>query len=158
MGLLLSVELHRMVRRPGLVALIALVVLAAGLGQTSLGHAMLQKTGLYKEPASYTSLAFLHPQSLTEQLPSKRSNVGVSFVIRNVSGTARDYQWSVLLNQGRRTSRVAAGSVRVGSGRDVIVSRATEIFCKQGRVQFIVTLARPAESIDAWTACWSHRR
>ena len=80
--------------------LIAAFILAAGVGQTSFGHEILGKAGLFEEPASYTSLAFLHPGSLPEQLTPERlspkqATAGFSFIIRNAGDTPHDYQWSV---------------------------------------------------------------
>jgi hypothetical protein len=132
-------------------------VLAAGLGQTSAGHATLRAMGLFEAPTSYTSLAFLRPQPLPPQLASKRANVDVSFVIQNANGTPRDYQWSVLLDQGQRTRRAAVGSIRVASGRRAVITRSVGIKCAGGKVRIVVSLARPAEFIDAWTACRSRR-
>jgi hypothetical protein len=153
----LSAVSHRIVRWRGLVALVVVVMLAAGIGQTNFGHAILRKAGLFEEPTSYTSLAFVHPQSLREQLSTKRANINVSFVIYNSGGAARDYQWSVLMVQGGHTSPVAAGSARVASERGTALTRSAKIFCTRGRVQIVVRLARPAEYIDTWTACPSHR-
>jgi hypothetical protein len=154
----LSAASQHITRWWGAAALVVGVAVAAGLGQTSVGHGVLGEVGLFEEPASYTSLAFLHPQSWPEQLKSKRANVGISFVIHNAGSTARDYQWSVLLDRGQKTRHVDAGTLRVAAGRGAAIIRTAEISCTRGRVRIIVSLARPAESIDAWTACWAPRR
>jgi hypothetical protein len=154
----LSAVADRTVRWWGAVALVAVVALAAGIGQTRAGHAILRQAGLLEEPASFTSLAFSSPQSLPEQLASKRTNVSVSFVIHNTGGTPRDYRWSVLVAQGARTHHVAAGSVRVASGSEAAITRSARILCTRGQVRIVVRLARPAEFIDAWMTCWSRRR
>jgi hypothetical protein len=154
----LSIVPHRMVRWRGAVTLIAVIALAFGLGQTSLGHAMLGKAGLFKEPTSYTSLAFLHPQPLPPQLRSRKATVVVSFAIHNSGGTAHDYQWSVMLVQAQHTHPVAAGVARVPPGGGVAITRSARISCTRGKVKIVVSLARPAEFIDAWTACPSPRR
>lgn len=133
--------------------LIAAVVLAAGIGQTGVGHDVLGKLGLFEEPASYTSLAFLHPSTLTEQLHQKQTTVPVSFVIRNTGSTPHNYQWSVSLIQGQQTRHVAAGNARVASGNGTTITSAARISCTQGQVRIVVSLARPAEYIDAWMAC-----
>jgi hypothetical protein len=140
-----------------MVAMATVIALLAGIGQTSVGHMILRKAGLFEEPSSYTSLAFRQPQSLPEQLGSKRANVDVSFVIQNASDTPRDYQWSVLVLQGGRTQRVAAGTAHVASQRGSSITRSVKIFCTRGQVRILVSLAHPAEYIDALTACWSHR-
>lgn len=141
---------HRMMKHWGMIALIVIVTLAASVGQTSLGHSILRKVGLFEGPTSYTSLAFLHPLSPADL---KRTKVNVSFVINNAGGIPRDYQWSVTLAQGRGTRDVAAGSVRIASGRGATITRSAPIFCVQGQVRIVVSLASPAEFIDARTAC-----
>ena len=128
-------------------------MLAAVIGQTAGGHTILQSAGLFEEPAGYTSLAFAHPQSLPEQLTVRRAKVALSFVISNADGVARDYQWSVRLVQGRATRRLAAGSVRIASGHTAEIARSAGISCARGKVQIIVSLARPDESIDAFMSC-----
>jgi|GEM_PF-1517403 len=152
---MLSAAPHRRTRWRGMGALIAVVAVAAGISQTTAGHAALRKAGLFEEPTSYTSLAFL--QSLPEQLASKRANIDISFMIHNAGTTPRDYQWSVLLVRKGRTHRMAAGALRVASRDGAAITRFAEISCTGGRVRIVVNLARPAESIDAWTACWSPR-
>jgi hypothetical protein len=156
-GSILSAVLHRLAGWWGAVALIAGVAVAATLAQTSAGHAMLRKAGLFEAPESSTSLAFMQPRSLPEQLGSARATVRVSFVIHNAGGPSRDYQWSLLVAQGGQTRRVNEGAIRVASGQTAAVTRSAEIFCTRGQVQIVVNLARPAESIDAWTACRSPR-
>lgn len=152
----MSAVLHRAVRGWGLATLVAVVVLAAGIGQTTAGHAVLREAGLFEAPASYTSLAFRDPLP-TEQLRSERAEVGVSFVIRNVGSTPGDYQWSIVLVQGSRTSLVAGGSAGLAPGRETAITRSAKIVCTQGQVRIVVSLARPAEYIDAIMACLPHR-
>jgi hypothetical protein len=152
---IISNEKHRKVRWRGAVTLIAVIALIVGIGQTSLGHEILERAGLVRQPTSYTSLAFLRPQSLPEQLSSKQTTVSVSFVIHNTDSITHDYQWSVLLVQGQHTRHVGAGSVRVASGHGAAITRPARISCTGGQVQVVVRLTRPAEFIDAWTSCWS---
>lgn len=154
---MLSAVSHSAVRWWGLATFVAVVALAAGIGQTTAGHAVLREAGLFAEPASYTSLAFQKPQRLTEQLRSERAEADVSFVIRNMGSTPGDYQWSIVLVQGSRTSLVAGGSVGLAAGRETAITRSAKIFCTQGQVRIVVSLARPAEHIDAIMACLPHR-
>ena len=149
----MSAVLQHVTRRRGLVALVGVVVLAAVVGQTAAGHAILQRAGLFEEPAIYTSLAFEHPQLLPEQLRSRRAKVPLSFVINNAGSASRDYQWSVRLVHGRVTRLLAAGSVAIASGRAAEIARTADISCAGGKVQIIVSLARPDESIDAIMSC-----
>jgi hypothetical protein len=149
----LSAVLQRATRWRGLVGLVGAVVLAAAIGQTAAGHAILRSAGLFEEPASYTTLAFVHPQSLPEQLRSRRMKVALSFVINNVGGSSHDYQWSVRLVQGYATRRLAAGSVAIASAHAAEIARTADISCARGKVQIIISLARPDESIDAIMSC-----
>jgi hypothetical protein len=149
--------LRNAMRWRGLAVLVVAVALAAGLAQTNVGHVWLAKAGLLERPASYTSLAFQRPEGLSEQLGSKRVDVGVSFVIRNAGSTMRDYQWSILLAETSHTRRVAVGNVRIESGHGVAISRSVKIVCSRGRVRIAVKLAQPAEFIDAWMACSSKK-
>jgi hypothetical protein len=137
----------------GVIALAAMAVLAAGIGQSSHGHTILAKAGLAEVPASYTSLAFLQPQSLPNQLTSERESVDVSFVITNTSSTPRDYQWSVSLITEQRAAVTAKGNVSVAAGQKADVIRLAAISCRRGRVHIVISLAHPAEGIDAWSAC-----
>jgi hypothetical protein len=142
----------------GAIALVAAVVLAAGIAQTSFGRDGLRKTGLFEKPTSYTSLAFLDPRlNVIENLSSREVPVPVSFEIRNATSVPHYYQWSVLLVQRGHTHRIATGGVHVASGRGAAISRSVNISCRQRRVRVIVKLASPAESIDAWMACYSPR-
>lgn len=149
----MSTPSHRRSTWRGVVILIAAVILAAGVGQTSFGHEILGKAGLFEEPTSYTSLAFLHPGSLPEQLTSNQATVGVSFTIRNTGATPHDYLWSVSLVQGQQTRHVAGGSAQIASGHGTAITRAARISCTQGQVRIVVSLAHPAEYIDAWLTC-----
>lgn len=148
---------QRATRWRGLVGLVGAVVLAAAIGQTAVGHAILQRSGLFEEPANYTSLTFGNPQSLPEQLRYRRAKVALSFVINNVGSASRDYQWSVKLVQGQAIRRVAAGSVRIASGHAAKIASTADISCTRGKVRIIVSLAQPDESIDAIMSCSSRK-
>lgn len=153
----LSATPTRTLRWGGLVALVAVVTLAVGAAQTGVGHSILQRTGLFEEPTGYTSLAFQNPFP-TEQLRSRRTSITLPFVIHNAASTAHTYQWSLHLVQGRHTYRVASGSVSVASGREKIIAPSAKIFCTQGQVEIVVSLAHPAEYIDAQMTCSSRKR
>jgi len=142
-----------MARWWGLAGLTAAAVTAAGVAQTPAGHSALASAGLFNAPASYTALSFAAPQSLPEQLPSAHANLNASFVIRNSSGGARGYQWSITVRRHGHTRRVASGAVRVPTGSAATVSRRVATACAGARLRVAVNLSRPAESIDFWTAC-----
>jgi hypothetical protein len=149
----LSARSHRAPRWQGAVALAAGLMLFAGIGQASIGHTILEKTGLLERPTSYTSLAFAHPQTLPERLTSKQRNVDISFIIYNVGEPDHGYQWSMQLLQTGRTRRVLTGGANVAPGNGVTISKSVKISCTQGKAEIIVSLAQPTESIYAWIAC-----
>jgi hypothetical protein len=154
----LSAGSLRTERWRGAIILVAVILLFAGLGQTGPGHTILGKAGLFEEPTSYTSLAFLHPGSLPDQLTSKSTDIGVSFMIRNTDNTSHDYQWSVALVQGPRTRQLESGNVLVASERGAVITSFVRPSCAPGQVRIMVSLKRPAEFIQAWMTCKSPKR
>lgn len=46
----MTAVVHSTVRWRGMIALVAVLLLAAGIGQTSLGHAILGRAGLFQPP------------------------------------------------------------------------------------------------------------
>ncbi len=137
----------------GLIILVSSVVVLASVFQTSVGHATLRAVGLSQGPTGYTSLSFLHPLSLPEQLRTAHGNAVTSFAIHNATSGTRDYHWSISLVGRESIRRVHAGSVRLAPGRGAEVTRSTAITCTQGAVRIVVSLASPAESIHTWIAC-----
>jgi hypothetical protein len=152
---------HALPSRPGprpargliTAALVAAAGLALALAQTSPGHALLRKAGLYEEPASYTSLAFTDPQSLPAQLSPVPSRVSVSFGISNSSADPHGYHWSVLLHRAGQVKHLAAGEAEVPAGESTTVAPVVTAACSAGQAQVSVQLAAPAESISFWLAC-----
>ena len=136
-----------------LIALIVLVLLCVGLAQTSPGHVLLGDVGLYEQPASYTELAFTAPADLPTSLPTPNSPINVSFDIRNVSGTARAYQWSVVLTRNGQSHVKATGAVTAPAQGRVTVTKSVAMTCVAGRLQVQVRLASPAQSTDFWVTC-----
>ncbi len=114
---------------------------------------MLRTVGLSKEPAGYTSLSFLHPLSVPQQLGTAHGNAVTSFVIRNATSSTHDYHWSISLVSRDLIRRVHTGSVRLAPGRGTDVTRSVVITCTQGGVQIVVSLESPAESIHTRIAC-----
>ena len=142
-------------RSRGLIALIGGVVVLVGILQTNVGHAILRMAGLSQGSPGYTSLSFVKPQSLPEQLPSKRSKVVTSFVIQNATNTKRDYTWSIFLIRQAQTDRRYTGSVSLPPGRKAEITRYVTIQCTRGQIRMVVSLEHPAESISALMACRS---
>ena len=138
-----------------LAVIVAAAALAVGLAQTSAGHSLLQAAGLYEEPASYTSLAFTHPQSLPTHLSPAPTRVNLSFTVSNASADPRTYHWSMVLDRTGHTDRLAAGIVRVPAGDRATVSRTVRASCAGGQARMTVELTAPAESIDFLAACSS---
>ena len=137
----------------GLIILVGSVVVLASVLQTSVGHAMLRAAGLSLEPTGYTSLSFLHPQSRLGQLTRAHESTVTSFAIHNATSSTHDYRWSVSLVYRGRARRVHAGSVRLAPGRGAEITQSIAITCTRGRVRIVISLERPAESIDTWMAC-----
>ncbi len=137
----------------GPVALIAVVVVLAALAQTGPGYALLKDAGLYKDPASYTELAFAAPADLPARLTSKETPLRLAFRIHNVSGSSRGYDWSVVLVHAGRSKVAAGGAVAVPAQGQTTVAKTVPLACTGGRLQVIVRLADPRESIDFWTTC-----
>ena len=138
-----------------MIALIGGVIVFASLFQTNVGHAILRTAGLSQEPPGYTSLSFLKPQSLPEQLQTKRAKVGASFAVQNATNTTRDYTWSIFLIRDGQTDRVYTGSVSVTPGRKAEITRSVTINCTPGQIRMVVSLENPAESISALMVCRS---
>jgi hypothetical protein len=136
-----------------LVLLVVLVLLCAGFAQTSQGHVLLGDVGLYEQPASYAELTFTTPSDLPSALPKPNSPIDVSFSIHNVSGAARAYQWSIVLAKSGQSHVKASGSATAPPQGRVTVTKSVEMVCVGGRLQVLVRLASPAESVDFWVTC-----
>jgi hypothetical protein len=142
------------------IAVVAFISIAAGIAQTGHGRSILQAAGLAPPSGSYTALSFANPQALPTRLESKAALLQVSFVIQNASDSPSPevYHWVILLSHGRRSHAAAAGQVTVRSGARTTVNKTVRGSCAGGQLQLTVHLARPAESIDFWTTCWSRKR
>lgn len=142
-----------MKRRWYLLLLAAIALICVSLAQTSRGHAALAAAGLYEEPASYTELAFTTPSALPNTLPTPTASVKVSFDIHNVSSDPRSYDWSIVI-VGSSVSKVkVSGSVLTAAQGRASISRSVVPACTGGRIQVVVRLASPAQSISFWMTC-----
>jgi hypothetical protein len=143
--------------RKGWSALIfaALIVACAGLAQTGMGHAVLREAGLLQASPGYTALSFTHPQNLPTELGSEHASINVSFGIHNVSGSQREYRWSILLVRSGRSHIKAAGVVHLPPEGSATVDRTVRTSCVGGRLKVVARLAATSESIDFWAACRS---
>lgn len=139
-------------------ALVGLVVASAGVAQTSSGQGLLRDMGLSQAPPSFTELAFTRPRSLPTRLSSEHASISVSFGIHNVSGSSRTYRWSITTLPSGQNHPKAAGVVRLPAQGDATVDKSLPLSCVQKRLQIVVRLTSPAESIDFWVACPSHSR
>jgi hypothetical protein len=142
-----------------MIALVAVLLLAAGLAQTGLGHAALSWAGLSRSSGNFTSLAFQNAQPVPAALKGS-SPVPVTFVIQNNDGGASStYQWSVSVVSAGQARKVAAGAVTVAGGHAIELTQQARVSCTAaGPVRLVVSLVQPAESIDAWTACPAPRK
>ena len=136
-------------------ALLAGIVVVVGILQTNVGHGLLRKAGILQGTTGYTSLSFLNPQSLPEQLQSQRANIKESFVIQNSTSAARDYKWLISLTQNGHTSLVSSGSVSLEPSQKIQVNRPVSINCSRGQARIIINLADSSESISSLMACHS---
>jgi hypothetical protein len=133
--------------------LVAAVLACVGLAQTQQGHVLLRNVGLYETPAAYTELTFSDPGALPSALEKPSGSVRVSFGIHNVSEASRSYQWSIAFARAGKTTVKASGvAVTPAQGRSGI-TRSVVASCVGGRLQVIVRLASPAESINFWMTC-----
>lgn len=134
--------------------LLAVIILACvGFAQTSQGHAVLATAGLYEEPATYTELAFTTPGALPSTLPTSNASVKVSFGIHNVSSGQRSYNWSIETVHLGVSQVKASGAVLTAAQAQAVVTRSVVPACTSGRVEIVVRLASPAESIIFWMTC-----
>jgi hypothetical protein len=134
-----------------LLAVIALVCVS--LAQTPQGHTALAAAGIYEEPATYTELAFTTPGAMPDALPLATASVKVSFGIHNVSGAPRSYDWSIVAVDSGVSKVKASGTVLTAAQGRASVTRSVVPGCTGGRVQVVVRLASPAQSINFWMTC-----
>jgi hypothetical protein len=125
----------------------------ASLAQTPQGHRLLGAAGIYEEPATYTELAFSRPGALPNTLPTSTASVKVSFGIHNVSSDPRSYNWSIVLVHSGVAKVKASGAVLTAAQGRASVTRSVVPACTGGRVQVVVRLASPAQSISFWMTC-----
>jgi hypothetical protein len=136
-----------------LLLIVALVLISTGLAQTQQGHVLLRDAGLYKTPATYTELSFTDPATIPNSLARPNGVITVSFGIHNVANDVHAYQWSILFVRGSESEVKSSGTaVTPPGGRSAITSRVTAS-CTGGRLQVVVRLASPAESINFWLTC-----
>ncbi|MGD0701323.1 MAG: hypothetical protein ABSA02_15740 [Trebonia sp.] len=136
-----------------LLSVVAAVLICTGLAQTQRGHVLLRDTGLYETPAVYTELAFNDPGALPSALEKTNGTVKVSFGIHNVSYAARSYQWSIQMVHDGKNRVEAGGAAQTPAHGRTGVTRSVAAACVGGRLQVVVRLARPAESISFWVTC-----
>jgi hypothetical protein len=136
-----------------LLSLLAAVLACTALAQTQPGHSLLRNVGLYETPAPYAELTFSKPGDLPTALTRPGESVRVSFGIHNVSGDARNYAWSIVLMHAGKNTVTASGSVQTPAQGRSAVAKSVVPACVSGRLQVVVRLASPAESISFWMTC-----
>lgn len=136
-----------------LLLLAAAVMACAGLAQTRPGHALLGTAGLYQKPAAYTELAFTRPDALPSTLTKAKPSVKVSFGIHNVSDSARSYHWSIALVRSGASGVKASGTALTSAQGRTVITKSVVAACVGGRVQVVVRLASPKQSIGFWMTC-----
>jgi hypothetical protein len=133
--------------------LVILVLLCAGAAQTSPGHSVLVGLGLTETPPSYTELSFTSPDGLQEFVASVQAPVTVSFGIHNVSGSAENYRWSVVALHDGTNEGSSSGNLAVAARGRATLTTNVQVTCPSGRIQMVLKLASPAESLNFWVAC-----
>jgi hypothetical protein len=136
-----------------LLSVVAVVLICVSLAQTQPGHVLLRDTGLYETPAVYTELMFSEPEALPSALEKPSGNVKVSFGIHNVSDASRSYQWSIVFVHAGKSQVKASGVVQTPPQGLIGITRSLVTACVGGRLQVVVRLANPAESISFWMTC-----
>jgi len=157
-------------RRAPYIALLAVVLILGGLGQTPPGRHLLRTAGILGSPASYTELAFAAPKSLPREISPGSPLPQVSFMIHNSTGRARDYRWSVTLAPRPETAgqpaapaqpaaptkpaaptTLTAGSLNLADGGSTTVTPQAKVACASGPVVLTVRLEGSGETL-AWQA------
>lgn len=132
--------------------LIVVVLLCVSLAQSQQGHMVLGDLGLYKT-ASYTELAFSDARTLPRALARPNKYLEVSFLIHNVSTEAHSYHWSIVLVHGTDSQVKASGNVLTAAQGGAMVTKSVTASCTGGRLQAVVRLTSPSESISFWMTC-----
>lgn len=144
----------RWLGRPlGLLTLLGVIALLAGLFQTPPGYSLLRDTGLAGPAPVYTSLYFSDPGGLPASVPSGHVALTVSFSVHNASTSANSYQWTIQMVHGKQRAQAAGGKLAVPAGGTKTENSPVAAFCASGELQVVVRLAAPAESIDFRAAC-----
>ena len=133
--------------------LVILVLLCAGVAQTSPGHSILTGLGVTATPPSYTELSFTMPDGLQETVGAVQAPITVSFGIHNVSKSPKDYHWSAVAVHDGTNEGSVSGAVTVAAQGRTSVTGNIQATCPSGRDQVVVRLASPAESINFWVTC-----
>jgi hypothetical protein len=133
--------------------LVILVLLCAGVAQTSPGHSVLAGLGLTETPPGYAELSFTDPDGLQQFVASVQAPVTVSFGIHNVSGSAKNYRWSVVALHDGTNEGSASGDLAVAAQGHAAFTTNVQVTCPSGRIQMVLRLASPAESLNFWVAC-----
>jgi len=141
-----------------LLLLVAIVLACVGLAQTPQGHLVLRDTGLYETPPTYTELAFSAPGKLPSTLTQPSTSVTVAFGIHNVTGVSRKYYWSIVLVRDGKSQTKATGTVLTPAQGRTAVTRPVMAVCVGGRIQVVVQLESPAESVSFWMTCPSAKK
>jgi|HubBroStandDraft_3_1064219.scaffolds.fasta_scaffold43005_2 hypothetical protein len=154
----MSASLLRLGGWRSVAALVVVAGVATGIGQTGVGHALLEKAGLIQRPAVYTALSFKAPDMPVEvRSAGKRAHYySLTVKIQNADTTSRDYLLSLLLVQRPGHARlINTGAALVGPGKTAPITLTGKITCARVPVEFIVQLAgsRPREALHAWTTC-----
>jgi hypothetical protein len=156
----MSASLLRLGGWRSVAALVVVAAAATGIGQTGVGHALLEKAGLIQRPAVFTALSF---EAADRPVKVRSAGKGAHYYsltvkIQNTNTTSRDYLLSLLLVQrpGHAHRVKTRPTLVVGPGKTVSIPQKGKFVCERGDpVEFIVQLAGrdTREAIHAWASC-----
>jgi hypothetical protein len=133
-------------------ALLGSLVAILALAQTIPGRSLLRLSGLVPRPAAYSALYFTNPAALPTRV-SGHFDLTVSFAVHNASQAMNSYQWVIQLVQGKKTQRAANGQMMISANGTVAEKSSVRALCRSGKLDVVVRLAAPAESIHFWVTC-----
>jgi hypothetical protein len=101
-----------------LLLVVAAVLLALGVAQSSFGSRALRTIGFSGPPQRYTELAFTEANALPARLPASGSFT-LDVTLRNREGADRRYDWAVIsqLAGSSASARLADGSLDLPGGQ-----------------------------------------
>jgi hypothetical protein len=134
------------------IALIAVLLL--GLVQTGTGQDALASLGLRSDKNGFTELSFARPAELPARVPRTGEEPRTPFIVHNVEGRARGYEWVVERQDGAQRRVVGRGATGIlASGGTAYVNPPLSGGCTGEHVTTVVRLVGVAQTIDFRSRC-----